>query len=34
MIGENDPIGSEKVADVREALSYCAYIGRVGTTGI
>ena len=27
MIGENDPIGSEKVAAVREALSYCIYIG-------
>ena len=27
MIGENDPIGSEKVAAVREALSYRVYIG-------
>ncbi len=27
MIEENDPIGSDKVAAVREALSYCVYIG-------
>ena len=27
MIGENDPIGSEKVAAVQEALSYRVYIG-------
>ena len=27
MTGENDPIGSEKVTAVREALIYCVYIG-------